>query len=318
MFRTIFFLIEYCALKMYNKHDGVILMLMSMTGYGADTFHLDGTSITVEMRSINSRYLDFIAKIPRSFHEWELDIKKMVQTHFHRGRIELYISMSGQPLADKELIVDWELMDQYIETIKEMKARYNLEGQIPITSITDKEDLITTVEKEKEHDSLHTLLLASIEKVLKTVRTNRQSEGHFLQQDMIQRIKTIKNMLLLVETRQQEMYHEYRKRIKNRIEDHIGNTIEVDQVQLLQEVAILAEKGDIAEEVTRLHSHIEHFDFVIENEQPVGRKLDFIVQEMLREVNTIGSKSVDTQISEFVVTMKSEIDKVKEQIQNVE
>lgn len=295
-----------------------MMMVMSMTGYGSDTFHLDGTSITVEMRSVNSRYLDFVAKMPRSFQEWELDIKKVIQSHFFRGRIEVYITLHGKPLAVKELIVDWELMDQYIETVKAMKDRYNMEGQIPITAITDKEALITTVEKEQEVDSFHTYLFASIEKVIKKVASNRLSEGLFLQQDMMQRIKTIKNMLLLVETRQEDMQGHYRKRIKTRIEDHIGSNIEVDQVQLLQEIATLAEKGDIAEEVTRLYSHIEHVEKIIDQEQPVGRKLDFIVQEMLREVNTIGSKSVDAQISKFVVTMKSEIDKVKEQIQNVE
>lgn len=289
-----------------------------MTGYGSDTFHLDGTSITVEIRSVNSRYLDFISKMPRSFHELELDLKKMIQTHFHRGRIEVYISITGQSLADNELIVDWELMDQYIEKLTEMKQRYQIEGSIPITALTDKEALITIIEKEKAIDSLHPLLFASMNKAIDKVMENRQREGQFLLRDIMQRIKTIKNMLLLVEKRQKEMYYHYRERIKRRIEDHIGNTIEVDQVQLLQEIAVLAEKGDIAEEITRLHSHLEHFDFVMSNEQPVGRKLDFIMQEMHREINTIGSKSVDTQISEFVVTIKSEIEKIKEQVQNVE
>ena len=294
------------------------MMVMSMTGYGSDTFHLDGTSITVEIRSVNSRYLDFIPKMPRSFHEIEVEIKKAVQAHFHRGRVEVYITLTGQPLADKSVVVDWDLVDHYIKKVTEIKERYQIQDDILLATITEQEGLITVVETNKEISSLYDQLLNSIEKTIQLVQANRQREGTFLKNDMVERIITIKNMLSLIEKRQKEMYHQYYHRIKERIEDHIGNTIEVDQVQLLQEIALLAEKGDIAEEMTRLSSHLEHFDTVIENEQPVGRKLDFILQEMLREINTIGSKSVDVQISKFVVMIKSEIEKIKEQAQNVE
>jgi len=293
-------------------------MVMSMTGYGSDIFHIDGTTITVEIRSVNSRYLDFIPKMPRSFHEFELEMKQMVQSHFHRGRIEVYITLTGQPLADKSMVVDWELLDHYIEKLTEMKERYDLAEMISLATITDQENLVTVVETNKELDSLHEQLLTSLEKAISKVIANRQSEGAFLKNDIVERIITIKNMLLLIEERQKEMYHHYHDRMKQRIEDHIGSKIEVDQVQLIQEIALLAEKGDIAEEMTRLSSHLEHFDTAIENEQPVGRKLDFITQEILREINTIGSKSIDIKISEFVVIIKTEIEKIKEQVQNVE
>jgi len=293
-------------------------MVMSMTGYGTNTFYVGETGITVEIRSVNSRYLDFVPKMPRSFHEFELEIKKMIQSHFHRGRIEVYITVTGQALTDKAIVVDWDLMDHYIKTLTEMKEKYHLNDKLSFETMLAQEDILTIVENNKKLGAMEEHLFTSISKVIEQVLANRQSEGTFLENDINERIITIKNMLLLIEERQNIMYHQYRDRIKQRIEDHIGNKVEIDQVQLLQEIAILAEKGDIAEEITRLSSHLEHFDLTIEKKEPVGRKLDFILQEMHREINTIGSKSVDTKISEFVVFIKSEIEKIKEQVQNVE
>lgn len=290
-----------------------------MTGYGSDTFHMDDTIITVEIRSVNSRYLDLIAKMPRSFHELELQMKKVIQTHFHRGRIELYITITGKALAGKTLAVDWELMDHYIEKLTEMKNRYNIDDEITFATMTTKEDFMSVVETRRELNSLQEPLFASITKAVQHVVANRRSEGLFLQNDIEERVITIKNMVSLIEERRKTVYHHYRDRIKQRIEDHIGNELAIDQTQLLQEIALLAEKGDIAEEITRLSSHLEHFDMtIIDIEEAVGRKLDFITQEMLREINTIGAKSVDSKISEHVVIVKSEIEKIKEQVQNVE
>ncbi len=295
------------------------MMVMSMTGYGSDTFHIEESTITVEIRSVNSRYLDFVTKMPRSFHEFEVDIKKMVQTYFSRGRIEVYVTVTGDSLTNKSLTVNWELLDHYIARLNEMKNRYNIQDEVSLANITNKEEFITVVETDKKMNTLQDKLLASVKIAAERVEANRQREGSFLQKDINERIIEIKNMVSLIEEQQKVIYYHYRERIQTRIEEHIGNKLSVDQSHLLQEIALLAEKGDIAEEITRLHSHLAHFTETIQREgEPTGRKLDFITQEMHREINTIGSKSVDIKISEHVVLVKSEIDKIKEQIQNIE
>lgn len=293
-------------------------MVMSMTGYGSDEFHIDDTTITVEMKSVNSRYLDFIPKIPRTLQELEIEMKNIVQQYFHRGRIELYITITGDYLTNKSLIVDWDLLDQYMKKFVEAKERYNLTGDFPLASIMLNDELFVIQETKTDSESFKTLLLESVEKATKQVLANRESEGNFLAEDITNRIDHMEVIVQSLQSRKEIVYKEYRERIKKRIEQHIGQSIEIDEVQLLHEIALLAEKGDITEEITRLNSHIHHFRQVLVNEKPVGRKLDFITQEMLREVNTIGAKSIDSKISEWIIILKSEIEKIKEQVQNIE
>lgn len=293
-------------------------MVMSMTGYGSDEFHIDDTTITVEMKSVNSRYLDFIPKIPRTLQELEIEMKNIVQQYFHRGRIELYITITGDYLTNKSLIVDWDLLDQYMKKFVEAKERYNLTGDFPLASIMLNDELFVIQETKTDSESFKTLLLESVEKATKQVLANRESEGNFLAEDITNRIDHMEIIVQSLQSRKEIVYKEYRERIKKRIEQHIGQSIEIDEVQLLHEIALLAEKGDITEEITRLNSHIHHFRQVLVNEKPVGRKLDFITQEMLREVNTIGAKSIDSKISEWIIILKSEIEKIKEQVQNIE
>lgn len=293
-------------------------MAMSMTGYGSDAFQVGDTDVTVEIRSVNSRYLDFIPKIPRTLHHVEMDIKQVIQQHFYRGRIEVYITIAGDFLIERQLSVDWELMDQFIEQLTFAKNKYGIKEQLPLSALTSIEGLFAVQERKKEADDFMPRLLESVEKASNQVVASRKSEGKFLMEDIRNRIQTLENMLKSVEERKTHVYEHYRERIQKRIERHIGEVDETDRVHLLQEVALLAEKGDITEEITRLYSHFHHFRFVLDRHRPVGRKLDFISQEMHREVNTIGSKSVDAKISEWIVSMKSEIDKIKEQVQNIE
>lgn len=292
-------------------------MVMSMTGYGIEVLQMEGTTVTIEIKSVNNRFLDVVPKLPRSLSYMEMDIKKLVQNFFHRGRIEIYITFVGDYIS-RSLQVDWGLMDQYIDQMNQVKERYKLAGEIPMSIIPSIEGLFITNGDGKLSDSMYQLLFHSIEKTCQSVLTNRESEGKYLIKDINNRIKNIDNMLNLINKQKTQVYTFYRDRIQQRIEQHIGDKIEFDQVQLLQEIALLAEKGDISEEITRLDSHIEHFHSVVDGQQPIGRKLDFILQEMHREINTIGAKSVDAQISKWVVLIKSEIEKVKEQVQNIE
>lgn len=293
-------------------------MVMSMTGYGIETFHLDDLTITVEIRTINSRYLDFKANIPRSLYDLEIEMKKTIQTYIERGRVELYISVSGSTLEERSLHVDWELMDEYIQQIEAIKARYQLAGDIPLSVITTMDELLSIKEEKQANDDLHNFILSSIKSVMKKVVSTRTSEGAFLMKDIKDRLSFIADKVIQIDKRKEIVYDEYSKRIKERIESHLTDEIAFDESQLMQEVALLAEKSDITEEITRLYSHLEHMKQVMTQSVSIGRKLDFIIQEIHREANTVGAKSVDPTISEWIVQIKSELEKMKEQVQNIQ
>lgn len=293
-------------------------MVNSMTGYGNDTFQLNGTVITTEVKSVNSRYLDIIPKIPRSLQEIEFDLKKLIQTHFNRGRIELYISITGESLKTKHIHTDWELLDQFLEQLHKIKEKYQLNEQLSLADIASQEELFVIQEEDRTDKSFHTLLFESVKRACEHVQHSRKQEGENLLLDIVSRIEYITDCLNYIDQNSEEVQQQYKKRIEERIIKHIDHELDMDRHYLIQEVALLAEKGDIQEEITRLHSHLKHFNKVISHKGEIGRKLDFIIQEMHRETNTIGSKSINAEISEHIVIMKSELEKIKEQLQNIE
>lgn len=294
-------------------------MVMSMTGYGNEIFHLENdTVLHVEIRTVNSRYLDFKAHIPRSLYHLEIPMKKLIQSYIERGRVDLYITTIGSTLEDRSLHVDWALMDEYIEQIKEIQSRYRLSGEIPLSIITAIDELISINEETKRTEELDEFILKSIETVLEKVEETRRNEGVFLIEDIKRRISKIENTIRKIDGRRQIVYETYRERIRERIDSHFSEEQPYDESALMQEVALLAEKSDITEEITRIDSHLAHCEQVIQQTGSIGRKLDFIIQELHREVNTIGSKSVDPTISEWVVQIKSNLEKIKEQVQNIE
>lgn len=293
-------------------------MIRSMTGYGIDQFHINETTVTVEIKTVNSRYLDFIPKIPRSFQEVELDIKQLVQTYIERGRVEVYISTSGQQLTNKSLKLDENLLAQYMKLMQKIQANYAPTSPINLDQILQQENILVVHETDITSDRWKDLLLKSVENVLGQVVKNRASEGKILGEDIINRMNKIESMLHSLEGHAGLVVDAYRQRIKERIEAYIADKIEVTDSRLLQEVALLAEKSDITEEIIRLKSHLQHAKKLMTEQAPIGRKLDFISQELLREMNTIGAKSTNALISELVIQLKSENEKIKEQIQNIE
>lgn len=293
-------------------------MVNSMTGYGNDTFRLNGTVITTEIKSVNSRYLDIIPKIPRSLQEIEFDLKKLIQTYFNRGRIELYISITGESLKNKHIIIDWELLDQYMEQLQKINEKYQINESVSLSDITAQEELFVIQEEDRPDESFHQLLFESVKRACDHVKNSRKQEGEYLLEDIVSRINRISSCLDYIDHHSDEVQQQYKKRIEERIIKHIDHELDIDRHYLIQEVALLAEKGDIQEEITRLRSHLKHFNKVISIDGEIGRKLDFIIQEMHRETNTIGSKSINAAISEQIVIMKSELEKIKEQLQNIE
>ncbi|QTM99363.1 YicC family protein [Sediminibacillus dalangtanensis] len=292
-------------------------MVWSMTGYGREVCTKDRTGITVEIRSVNHRFLDISPKIPQTMLFLEEEIKKVVKDYFSRGRVEVHIHLDGDALIKRNLTVDWELMDQYIDHLRKIKEKYHLSGDIPLEMAASHSDLFRIEEDGKEQGGLSEAVIETVERACRLVYKMRYKEGVQLAEDMLSRIENIKKLAKWLGEHRDIVIMEYRDRIINRIQGYLDEEVR-DNARIIQEAALIAEKGDITEEVTRLLSHVDQFRHTILQQEAVGRKLDFILQEMLRETNTIGSKSNDVQISERIVDLKSEIEKVKEQTQNIE
>ncbi|WP_077326082.1 YicC/YloC family endoribonuclease [Virgibacillus siamensis] len=296
----------------------VIGMVRSMTGYGSDVIHSSDTAVTIEVRGVNHRFLDIAVKMPRSLLFLEDKIKKVVQSYFQRGHLDVFINIDGDGMVEKQLNTDWDLLAQYMDHFNKAKELYDLEGGIPASVMTAIPDLMTVREKGIQSDELSDAILTGLHRACDNMRNMSLSEGEFLYHDLYERIQEIGKTVHQLQSIRDSVTVEYRERIAKRIKEYTGGNSAVDQSRMHQEIALLAEKGDIAEEITRLLSHVRHFLEIIRQDDAIGRKLDFIIQEMLREANTIGSKSSDSQIGERIVTLKSNIEKIKEQVQNIE
>lgn len=295
----------------------VIDMPLSMTGYGRKVLHIENTMVTIEIRSVNHRFLDIAIKLPRTFLFLEDKLKKTVQSQFTRGRIEVYISIEGDGFSNRTLQADWELIDQYVTHLDRAKQKYHLNGEIPLTVLSSMQDFFHIKDTGGSLEKVHQLILEGTLDACKQVSVMRQEEGVYLTNDLTERLRSITETVLQLRTKRDIVRKEYQERIMERIRVYVDDEISKDG-KFYQEIVLLAEKGDITEEITRLLGHIEHFERTMNSKEAAGRKLDFIIQEMHREANTIGSKSTDVSISEWTVSLKSMIEKMKEQVQNIE
>lgn len=294
-------------------------MVKSMTGYGFEEIKYKDAKILVEIRTVNSRYMDFKPKIPHHFLYLENTIKQIISAYFHRGRVDVFIQIDGDAFTQKTIKTDWELLDQYINKLEEIKKRYGLQGDIPLHMLASLPEVISVIELDDHHNDVEKQIVDCIKKACEQVVASREKEGNYLLKDISERASFIQKLLDLFESRRTSVVNEYKEKIKRRIEEYTKDEITFDDTYILHEIALLAEKGDITEEITRMNSHLDQLFLTIQKETgPIGRKLDFIMQELLREANTIGSKSTDREISSHVVTLKSTIEKMKEQIQNIE
>ncbi len=293
-------------------------MVRSMTGYGREVIHSGDTAVTVEVRGVNHRFLNIAVKSPRTILFMEEQIKKVLQSYFQRGHLDVYINIDGDGMIQKELKTDWDLLAQYMDHFDQAKKQYELEGKIPASIITAIPDLMTVQEVEMESDVFFDIILTGVHGACEKMKDMSQKEGDFLFRDLHNRIKTIEDTVYQLQSLREIVTVEYHDRIQERLQGYIGENMVVDQARIDQEIAMLAEKGDIAEELTRLLSHVHHFLEIIHQPGAIGRKLDFVIQEMHREANTIGSKSTDSRIGKQIVSLKSNIEKIKEQVQNIE
>ncbi|WP_243289928.1 YicC/YloC family endoribonuclease [Bacillus sp. FJAT-47783] len=291
-------------------------MVHSMTGFGRSVKENGNYHVTVEMRSVNHRFSEISIRMPRHLLSVEDKLKKIVQQHIRRGRVELYITIKGESLVQRSLRVDWPLVEQYIKSLSVMKEKYHLTDPIKLDHIIGQSEIFDIQEENSENDELEQLLVEAVEKATIDLLEMRKREGEQLKHDLLVRLKEMNELTIHIEDQAPQVVKGFEERIQKRITEFLTGNI--DENRILTEAAIFADKADITEELTRLKSHIHQFEETLEIREPIGRKLDFIVQEMNREANTIGAKGNDHLIAKYVVNLKSMIEKIKEQVQNIE
>ncbi len=292
----------------------------SMTGYGRGGFTAEDRKFTVEMRSVNHRYNDITVKLPRFLISLEDRIKKKTAENVFRGKTDIYISFETLSSEDVEVKLDEALAAAYAEKLKHLREIIGVpqadDGRI--LELTARFPDVITVEKaQKEEEVLWEILLPALEDAVSRFLAMRETEGENLKQDILQKGEKIRALVAGVKERAPLVVEGYREKLNRRLEDILGN-VEVDPQRVAQEVAVFADRGCIDEEITRLESHLIQLDGILREGGQVGRKLDFLVQEMNRESNTIASKANDVQIVQATIALKSEIEKIREQVQNLE
>ena len=291
-------------------------MVVSMTGFGRSKITKDSFSVSVEVKTVNHRFTEFNIRMPRHFNKIEDKIKKKLISSIHRGRIEVFVTIEGEGIMDRQVRVDWELLHQYIQSIEKIKQKYALIEGPSLRDLLSSEEIIHFEERESGDENLEKLVLEAVEEATRSVVQMRKIEGNALEKDIVTHLMCIQDIVRELTKIAPTVVDIYKDRLTKRIHEFVGG--QIDEARILTEVAIFSDKADINEELTRLNSHIKQFDHIINLTEPIGRKLDFLLQEMNREVNTIGSKANDSLIAKEVVEMKSILEKMKEQVQNIE
>ncbi|MBD8068356.1 YicC/YloC family endoribonuclease [Bacillus sp. PS06] len=291
-------------------------MIVSMTGFGRAKEVTSSYSVTVEVKSVNHRFCEIQIRMPRQLMVIEDKIKQSINEYVNRGRIELFLTVDGNGIIQRKVEIDWELMDKYVQLLQQMKERYQLKDEVSLKDLISLKDGTTVIEEEPENPELQASILKAVHHAMSSLKEMREIEGKQLYKEMNEQILHIINIVNQISTLAPHVTFAYHERLLKRVSDYVTGV--VDESRLMTEVAVFSEKADIAEEITRLKSHADQFLNNMNSDEAVGRKLDFIVQEMNREANTIGAKANDHIIAKHVVDIKSLLEKIKEQVQNIE
>ena len=292
-------------------------MLKSMTGYGRVKVENDLREITVELRSVNHRYLDLNIKVPRIYGYLEEMVSKQAQAAIARGKVDIFVSVRAKEGADIRVSPNMAVIQGYVDAIKKVSETYGLSDEATALSLLRLPDAMEQSKEEADADQLKAEVSAVLHQALTEYHAMRDREGARLGEDVTYRAGLIAQSVDYVEQRSPDCVEEYRQRIAARMTELLDGT-ELAQQRILQEAALYADKVNVTEEIVRLRSHLAQLETMLKSPAAIGRKLDFLVQEMNRETNTIGSKANDFQIAKTVVDMKAEIEKIREQIQNLE
>ncbi len=292
-------------------------MVRSMTGFGRAKAQIDCLDITVEIKSVNHRYFEFSCRAPRAYSFLEEKIKSKLSTAISRGKVEVSVLIDDNSENATLIEVNREYIGAFLKAIKSISKEYGIKNDIKASSLVGNSDIFKVKRQVLDDDVITNAIFTVLDEAIENFIAMRTVEGERLFNDVKARTEFILEKVAFIEERSPKTVAEYRNRIEQKIKELLGDTT-IDEQRILTEVAIFADKVAVAEETVRLRSHIKQFDSLVASSDPVGRKLDFIVQEMNREANTIGSKAQDIEIAHTVVDIKSEIEKIREQIQNME
>lgn len=292
-------------------------MVRSMTGFGRAKAQINGLDITVEIKSVNHRYFEFSCRLPRAYSFLEEKIKSQLSSSVSRGKVEVSVLIDDNTENATIVEIDKEYTNAFLAALKKLSKEYGIKNDVKISSLVGNNDIFKVKRQIIEDEVISDAVLTVSNEALKNFIDMRTLEGERLLKDVTDRANYILDKVSFIEERSPKTVEEYRNRIEQKIKELLGDNT-IDEQRILTEVAIFADKVAVAEETVRLRSHIKQFETLMSSNDVVGRKLDFIVQEMNREANTIGSKAQDIEIAHTVVDIKSEIEKIREQIQNME
>ncbi len=291
--------------------------MRSMSGFGKGTKEFNELDISVEIKSVNSRFLDFYIRSPKETNEFEHDIKTFIKQKIARGKLEVYINFDYKNSSDR-IALNYDLLDRYDEIFKELNDRYHIGEKVRISNYLMVKDSVIINDESIDPKVLKNYLFETIDVALTHLIEMREKEGKYLLGDLDSYINQLEKLLVVIEQEYPNILDFHKNNIHNRVSDILDDPALLDKGVLETELAMYAEKKDISEEILRLKSHFSQFRSIISSSESIGRKLDFITQELNREVNTIGSKCVGYEISSVIIDMKSIIEKIREQVQNVE
>ena len=292
-------------------------MIRSMTGYGSAEEILGGRNIRVEIKSVNHRYFEYSARVPRSCGFVEERMKRLLSGAISRGKVEVGVTIQTVEGVDEAISINRDVVKNYVEALRSVKNEFDLTDDLSLSSIAKLPDVFTVVKAETDEEALWSDIESVAKKALAAFVEGREAEGERLKADVLQKIAFIEEKVSFIEERSPETVKEYRARLYDKMREVLENN-QIDEGRILQEAAVYADKVAVDEETVRLRAHIAQLRECMEKDEPVGRRIDFLVQELNREVNTISSKSQDVPITRCVVSLKAEIEKLREQLQNIE
>lgn len=292
-------------------------MIKSMTGYGAAEEILNGRNIRVEIKSVNHRYFEYSARVPRSCGFLEEKLKRLLSGVISRGKVDVGVMIQTVEGANEEITINKEVAKSYIEALRSVKDEFDLVDDLSLSVVAKFPDVFTVVKAQTDEDALWADVESVAKKAAAAFVEMRQTEGEKMKADVLNRAAYIEEKVGFIEKRSPETVKEYRERLYNKMLEVLEGK-QIDEARIIQEAAIYSDKVAVDEETVRLRSHIGQLREILELNEPVGRKLDFLIQEVNREINTTGSKCSDVEIAQVVVDVKSEIEKIREQIQNIE
>ncbi|MGX8702477.1 YicC/YloC family endoribonuclease [Caproiciproducens sp.] len=292
-------------------------MIKSMTGFGRCEEVISGRDIIIEIKSVNHRYFEFSSRITRGYGFLDEKLKSYLQSKISRGKIDVYASIETMEDTDAQVLVNHSLAAGYVNALRELAQRYNLRDDISVGTVSRYSDIFTVHKAPEDEQIIWDSVRQVTDRALTAFLKMRETEGERLKADVLQRAESILQTVGKIEERSPQTVSEYQQKLTQKLTELLSDS-NIDEQRILTETAIFADKIAVSEETVRLRSHFEQFSNMLNSNEAIGRKLDFIVQEMNREANTIGSKCIDSQIAYMVVDIKAEIEKIREQIQNIE